>query len=283
MKCSRLALALAILSVSLAARSAEPRSESERIIDAWGSIKLKSQKLDVALSARSAKLSGRFELEALKDASKAVFPFALPGGNEGDAATVTCDGKQLPAIPHLMPKLRPKDKRSPRDIPFPWKRHRRDAAALRRAQELRNALQTWFGILHGVGMGSPYRWQAHDIAMPKGRKSTITANAALRPMQLADHAKHGPCYAFRIPIRLGRLWARPAGKLNVTVSLDKDVDPEDVILVRPSQTKRDGRKIALSFDGQLPAEDLIVVLKGKLPKEEKAMEVEPRAKKHLRK
>ena len=51
-----------------------------------------------------------------------------------------------------------------------------------------------------------------------------------------------------------------------------------MILIRPPEAKRDGRKITLSLEGQEPAEDLIVVVKGKLPEPPKPPEQKPSAK-----
>jgi hypothetical protein len=108
-------------------------------------------------------------------------------------------------------------------------------------------------------------WRAWNLDLAPARTNTALVEAVLNPFPFANSAKGEPCFAFRIPIRQGCYWARPAGKLAVTVTLGDDVKPEDVVFVRPIEVKRDGRTLTYTLDGADPDEDLLLVLKGRLP------------------
>lgn len=256
--------------------AAEPGEYREVLLEAWQAVRLTEQRLAVDLGARKAKLNGRFTLKAQRAAAKTVFGFPLAPGQE--ACRVSCDGIALKAIPYVRQAKTGPATRKPHagDIKA-WERHRK---AERKKQAARHRGSTVKNELSRLMARSSYQrhrqaWQAHEIALTAGQTRTVQVSTTILPYQLADHARHGPCYAFRFPIRLGRIWARPAGKLEVTVTLGEDVDPGDVILTRPPGVKRAGRKITLKLDGRIPTEDLIVVLKGKLPEKKPRPAKEP--------
>ncbi|MEI6149450.1 MAG: sigma factor-like helix-turn-helix DNA-binding protein, partial [bacterium] len=104
-------------------------------------------------------------------------------------------------------------------------------------------------------------WRAWNLDLVPARTNTVVVEAVLTPFPFANSAKGEPCIAYRIPIRQGCCWARPAGKLAVTLTLGDDVKPEDVVFVRPTEVKRDGRTLTYTLDGADPDEDLLLVLK----------------------
>jgi hypothetical protein len=99
-------------------------------------------------------------------------------------------------------------------------------------------------------------WRAWNFDLAPARTNTALMEAVLTPFPFANSAKGEPCIAYRIPIRQGCCWARPAGKLAVTLTLGDDVKPEDVVFARPTEVKRDGRTLTYTLDGADPDEDL---------------------------
>ena len=239
MRFSRLGLAVAGLCLAAASVRGEAAEYDNLVLESWGKVRMTSQRMEVQVERLSAKLAWTCALEA-KEAAPAV-PFGFPTMPDIGKVSATCDGQELRVLP-----------------PAP-KTMRNDAEL--RLSAIGNCLAASCGprVVPGIG------WQAWDLAFAAGQKRTVKVDAELKPVQLADSAKDGPCYAFTVPIRLGRVWARPAGKLDATVALGDEIKLEDVILVRPAEAKREGRKITLALDGREPVEDLVVVLKGRLP------------------
>jgi hypothetical protein len=244
------------------------KSDADRIQEGWAAVRLVDQKLDVVIGKSSARFKGCYTLRASNAVQKAVFAFPLPGDGTGeDKAAVLCDGQDLSPIPYLRLDSASRDDLADFGSDA-WIRRAKERQAenekRNRGQSIRLALNEF--LAHQISADySETAWQAHELDFAANQERTLQVDARLGPVKLADSAKDGPCYAYRIPIRLGQIWARPAGKLEVTITLREDLKAEDVILVRPEGVRREGRTLTLSLDGQEPLEDLTVVLKGKIP------------------
>ena len=91
-------------------------------------------------------------------------------------------------------------------------------------------------------------------------------------MPLAN-TPEGPCYFYRIPLRLGHFWARPEGKLAAVVTIGDDLPDAEIRTICPAGAKREGKRYVWAYAGMGPQEDPIVVVKGTCQGQETPKEV----------
>lgn len=232
----------------------------------WEKVRLLDQRMVVTVADGRATLAGSFHLQAQEDAPGTVFAFPSRKLPTRGTVSVKADGQDLSLIKHVIPEPQPKDAKTPKLGGRNWHKKLKKEQKAREERSVGQAIRLCLDSHTGYGSYTTSAediWYAYRVDLKKGVQHEIRVEAGIIAYALADSDK-GPCHAYRIPLRLARLWAGPLGKLSLKVTLPESVKPDEIILVRPPEAKRAGRTITIEVDGSMPDEDFFLVMKGKL-------------------
>jgi hypothetical protein len=235
---------------------AGPLDPMKPVIDAWSKVRLQAQQLEVTLNRAEGKTAAEFSFAAPAGAGEAYVPWVLFHENaKAEQVKAFAGPKELTPVPHLLKAPAKVPPRKPGDPDF--SRPKVPSDAERRGEQLRSCLDANQGFTLS---DSDHNWFAYPVDFKAGAETKVRVEAALQPYPLADSTA-GPCRAYRIPLRLGNFFAPPPGKIQAAITLGEDLSPDDVLLVRPANLKREGRTFSLQIENESPLEDLVVVIK----------------------
>jgi RNA polymerase sigma factor (sigma-70 family) len=233
---------------------------SQRLLADWSKVRLAEQSIYARVNGSRLVYTNTLRFVAAETVTNALLGFVLRP--ETEQLAVSVGGKPLAEIEHAPPYTN----KPPETVSWPdrpgitprradSKDDRKDSLLRDRDNAIGGCLSAFAGDLWNN------TWRAWYLDLAPEQTNTAMVNGTVKPFPFANSAKGDPCIAYRIPIRQGCCWARPAGKLAVTLTLGDDVKPEDVVFVRPTEVKRDGRTLTYTLDGADPDEDLLLVLK----------------------
>jgi hypothetical protein len=251
-----LALAGVLFLASPPLTAADKLDLVQRALDAWEHVQLTALRLTATVSRGEARLSLRCELRADEQLESVILAFPVPAGGpfEGDV-TAACDGQPLGRLAPVSTHRPPGRSGSRSAAGPPWL----EGLGL---GELNSCFDAFLGA--STAVQCEFLWHLYETNFMDKAARVVQVEARVPPRALTD-CDHGPCYAFVLPLRLGRFYAGPAGKLEAAVTLADDLQPEDVLWTRPPGVKREGRKFTFTADDAVPLEDLVLVVKGKPP------------------
>jgi hypothetical protein len=232
-----------------------------RMIKTWSKTQLLAQSLTLNISRDAVEFKGDFSFQCA-DSSDVIVPF-YGAHTKGAPLSVTSADKALAEVKSVFVE----------DDTDAAKKQSRYDAEVERGAAIREAFYAYMGL--SVPRSSfrqqavaphYYPWRAFTLKPQRdGQKTNLSISAKLAPVALPA-SEQGAVYAFEIPLRLTRFFGTSAGTITVTATLAPDLKPTDIAWITPASAKLAGNAITLTIDNEHPAEDLVIVMKGAMPK-----------------